>query len=161
MAYVTWTEFADALQGEDRVKRMHPKLKTETADAHPFFSSQLAIAARRADVELEQAGYEIPLASISDPLLKNAIIGLLVSVITETSSSREPFADSLASSADAYFKRLGKGTITVLGATEDDTPQMGALMIGSAMDTPVFDVGGEAEHVFARFGPFGDRWGRS
>mgnify|MGYP003423069955 CR=1 FL=1 len=154
MAYVTWAEVAEAVQGEQRLKDiLIPRV--ETAESHPFFDQQLAVAQRRADVELEQAGYDTPLASVDDPLLKNAIIGLLVGLLTESSSSREAFMDALHESALAYFKRLGKGTITVLGADPDATPTAESLMVESHATAGAFDFEtGDAEilGVFAGLG---------
>lgn len=158
MAYVTWTEFADALQGEARMKALNPKLAQETSETHPFFTSQLAIASRRADLALDAAGFVTPLESVDDPLLRNAIIGLLAHVLTETSSSREPFVDALRLSALAYFKDLAAGSITVIGATEDETPENVSLVMGTGHDAPVFDVGGSSDRVFARLGPWGGYW---
>jgi len=146
MAYGSWDEVAEAVQGEQRLKDMLlPRI--ETAEDHPFFDQQAAVADRRADVELEQAGYETPLADASDPLFKNAWIGLLVGLLTEGSSNREPFEDALHKSALDYFKRLGKGTVTVLGADVDETPVNSSLMIGSnANANPTFDYeSGDAE----------------
>jgi hypothetical protein len=163
MAYLTWDEVAEAVQGEERLQSMLlPRIETE--DDHPFFDQQLAVAQRRADVELEQAGYEVPLDSVTDPLLKNAIIGLLVGLLTEASSGREPFMDALYKAALEYFKRLGKGTITVLGAEVDDTPETESLMLGTTPDRPVFDYSGGADaeilHVLAPLGSGRAGWRR-
>jgi hypothetical protein len=161
MPYITWQKFAAAVQGEDRMKAMHAELATETAEVHPFFDSQLAIVERRVDVELEQAGYATPLDAVTDPLLENAIVGLLVGVLTASLSNREQFHADLHAGALDYFKRLGKGTITVLGATADTTPTADALMMGSTPEQAVFDnYAGDAEiaGILAPLGRVGGYW---
>lgn len=155
MPYTTWEEVAEAVQGEQRLKDMLLP-RVETAEEHPYFDQQLAIASRRADVALEVAGFTTPLASVTDPLLKNAIIGYLIGILTQSSSSREPFEQALFAAAEAYFAKMEKGGVTVLGVVEDEDSTEAALTMGGNFEREsVFDftqADAEILGVFASLG---------
>lgn len=160
--YVTWDEVADAVQGEERlIELLAPH--ADTAESHPWFDHQLRVAQRATDVDLERAGFVVPLVTVDDPLLAHAIIGRLVGLLTEASSSREPFIDALVKGAEAYFKQLREEGTSVLGGEVAAEAASSALMIGSNPNPrPIFDYEAgmsEAENVFADLGPGPSRWG--
>ncbi len=155
--YVSWEEVADAVQGEDRLLEL---LAGHDDDPEGWFDHQLAVVQRFTDVALEKAGYVTPMTSITDTLLRHAIIGKLVGLITESSSSREPFIDDLVKGADLYFKELKKGDASVLGAVAD-TPAADSLIISNMAEPAIFDgPDSEASHVFAPLGRFYGGWRR-
>jgi hypothetical protein len=153
--YVTWEEVAAAVQGEERLRDMLlPRI--ETASVHPYFDQQVAVAQRLADVDLELAGYVVPLTSITDTLLRHAIIGLVVGLLTESSSSREQWQIDLYNAGLAYFKKVREGA-PVGGLTVDDTPSTASILVGAGNNdlAPIFDYeqpNAEVLSVFAGLG---------
>lgn len=155
--YASWAQVAEVVKGERRLKDLLLP-KTETAEAHPFFDQRSAVAARVVDASLTKAGYETPLDSITDVALQNAYIGILVGLLTEGNSNREPWMDLLYRSGLAYLAKIEKGT-PVLGVTADSSSTIDLVLFG-AESSPVFDDADAYAEVHSVFANLGRRpWG--
>lgn len=163
MPYVTWEEVAADVQGEDRLKAMLlPRI--EDADEHPFFDQKLAAASRYADVAMERAGLATPAEPPYDPLFKRAVSGILVGMLTEGSSKREPFEQTLWESGVAYFEQVEAGDTSVLGAEAEPTTAAQSLLLGpNGERANIFDYESghaEIEDVFSPLGSSRFGWRR-
>jgi hypothetical protein len=142
--YVTWSEVASAVKGDKRLRDLLLPL-TETADAHPFFDEQAAAASQIADAELERGGYAVPLdAPLEDVQLRNAVIGVLIGLLTISNSNREAWMEKLEAAGYAWLAKIGDGEVTVIGASTDSTDEIAAgagTFHGTEIDDPVFDIG--------------------
>lgn len=150
MPYVTWAEVAGKVGGEKRLVEVVLAGHDDTADDHPFFDETAAVVDRLVDTALAKAGYEIPLEELTDPLLRDAWIGLFVGKATEASSSRERWMELHEASAKEYLDQLKGGELSVVGAEEEaDTS---AQIVGSYEDESVFDSP-TYDYVFGSLGP--------
>lgn len=143
MAYTTWERVAAKVEGEERlIDLLLPNV--EDANDHPFFDDQLAAASGMLNNELARAGYEFPLVTVNghleDVTLENALIGVLIGLIKQTSSNREPWIDKYAEWGNRYIRQIGDGEIIVSGAEADETEDTTGVIAGSFADTPVFDT---------------------
>jgi hypothetical protein len=162
VAYLTFDEVAEAVGGARRLlTAVMVGSHGDTAESHPFFDRQLAVAAREVDVELARGGYAVPLDALTDPKVKNAALGILIGLLSETSSAREQWMIDLEAAGIAYLKRIGdRDGVTVLGATEDAAEERGEIF-GSDPPTPLFALGDPysgVNEVYGSLGPSRRRW---
>jgi hypothetical protein len=153
MPYTTWAEVADKVDGEKLLKALLIP-QVETAEDHPYFDDQVAVADRLINVELERAGYIWPLPDepLEDAALRRAAAGIVVGLISEGKSNRQPYMGELHKMGMKYITRIGDGEVKVLGAEVAGASDDDLFMGGSSVDEAVFDIGdpyAKAHDVFA------------
>lgn len=159
MPYTTWAKVAAKVGGEDRLINavLGAGRQDETANDHPFFDSQSPLVDAEIDAALSDGGYVTPLASITDPLLENAAIGLMVGRLSEDNSSREPWMEKMEASARLLLKAIAEGDHIVAGAvlaTTDD--ESSGAVFGENHEVPMWnalDPFSGVNEVFRSIGP--------
>lgn len=162
MAYVTWAEVANAVEGEKRLINVVLAGRGDTAGAHPYFDSLVVTATQMVNAALDRGGYQYPLDEpLQDAILRNTIIGLIVGEATRSSSARESWMEKMEDAAKKHLEQI-EGGLTVLGAVPKDGTQVEAQIIASLrLDEPVFDVDdpdARMHDVFSDLGPGPRTW---
>jgi phage gp36-like protein len=159
--YLTWQYMAAFVEGEKRLKDDIVR-RGQTAENHPFFDEKEEVVAELVDAAVAAAGYETPLAELP-PVLKDAAAGILVGLLAETSSSREPWIDTVHKAGMAYLESVKAGEVVIVDADLADEPIDGvAAPYGRFVDTAIFDTAdpdAAAHHIFPPLGyPRTTRW---
>lgn len=162
--YASWSQVAEAVEGEDRLKKLNPGLKNETADAHPFFGKQMALVDQIIDASVAEGGYETPLdIPLADARLQNAAIGIFVGEVTRSKSSREAWMDNMEKAGYAFLKAIAGGDLVLVGAEVDvevDATDRGMIAISDA-EPGIFDIGDPSASINSVLPPIGrSPWGR-
>jgi hypothetical protein len=81
---------------------------------------------------------------LEDVQLRNAVIGVLIGLLTISNSNREAWMEKLEAAGYAWLAKIGDGEVTVIGASTDSTDEIAAgagTFHGTEIDDPVFDIG--------------------
>jgi hypothetical protein len=159
--YVTYAEVAAELKGEARLKDLlegHAEdLEAAPNEAHPYFDSQEALAARMIDAALNEAGYATPLDAEApiDPILKKVAAALLTDLLSKSQSNREPWIDAFATWGNEQLELIRSGQLLVIGAEESPEPFDDSEVEGTLADQPLFDRLDLRSPVLSVFPPLG------
>lgn len=141
MAYIEWADVAEVVEGEKRLQTiLLPHVETE--DEHPHFDEHVEVAQGMIDSALHAGGYTTPLAEpLADTVLKRAGIGVVVGLITQAKSNREPWMDRLEQFGLKHLKKIEKGEAQVIGADVLDSGDEAfeEAIYGTKADVPTFD----------------------
>lgn len=162
MAYTTFAEVADKVGGVPRlVGDVMVGHADETEESHPFFDSQAEVADREVDIALAQGGYETPLTTpLTDAKLKNAHLGVLLGLLSETSSSREEWMIDLEEAGREYLAQIAARQVTVVGG-EVVAEEADGGIFGQLDETPLFAIGdpyADVNSVYGNLGPGPRSW---
>lgn len=155
---MTFAAVADEVGGVKRlVNDVYVGHADETADAHPYFDTQAAAADRDVDIALTSGGYETPLASLTDPKLRTAWLGLVIGYLSKFSSDREQWMKDAEKSGRADLAAIASRELRVLGAIEaDETDDAAGAIFGQYDGNRLFDIGdpySDMNSVFKTLGP--------
>ena len=135
---MTFAEVANAVGGAKRlVQDVYVGHEDETAESHPYFDMHAATADRDVDIALTAGGYETPLASMTDPKLRNAWLGIAIGYLSQASSDREEWMKDLEAAGVAFLARIAnrEDGITIIGAVEaDETVDASGAIFGQVPD---------------------------
>lgn len=163
MPYNTFAETAAAVGGVQRLtSTVMVGHEDETLESHPFFDDKVLVADQEVDTALDSAGYETPLDSITDAKLKNAHLGVLLGLLSETSSAREQWMIDLEASGRAYLAQIAARQVAVIGA-EPLAEEADGGIFGQLDETPLFAIGdpsADVNSVYADLGPGPRSWRR-
>jgi hypothetical protein len=163
---MTFAEVADEVGGVKRlVNDVYVAHADETAENHPYFDLQAAAADRDVDIALTSGGYETPLASLTDPKLRTAWLGLVIGYLSKFSSDRQQWMKDAEESGRADLAAVASRQLKVLGAIEaDESDDASGAIFGQFEDNRLFSVGdpySDMNSVYGSLGPGPRRFGRS
>lgn len=147
---------ADFVEGEKRLTEDLIR-RSETAENHPYFDQQVAAAEVLADAALDAGGWVTPLGEpLTDPMLRNAIAGVVVGLLTQTNSSREQWMTTVYNEGMQHLKAIEEGTVTtIIGAVPTEEAGGDLAIDGLLLDDPVFDTADPDAASLRVFPPLG------
>lgn len=167
---MTFAEVAEAVGGVKRLVKeggVYVGHHDETDESHPFFDEMAAISDADVNQALSAGGYEYPLASLTDPKLRNAWLGIQIGYLSQSSSDREQWMKDLEAAGRDYLALIASRApgVIVLGAVEaDESDDASGAIFGQFEDNRLFSVGdpySDMNSVYGSLGPGPRRFGRS